>query len=78
MNSLTATAPSFASLDGEMTGRVVTAADRDWDEIRSVFNLTTDLRPAAIALPRDVADVVATVRFRPRKRPQGRAAGDRP
>jgi FAD/FMN-containing dehydrogenase len=46
-----------------MTGRVVTAADRDWDDVRSVFNLTTDLRPAAIALPRDVGDVVAAIAF---------------
>jgi FAD/FMN-containing dehydrogenase len=55
-----ATTP-FTDLAAQMTGRVVTPSDPDWDATRQVFNLTTDLRPAAIALPRDVSDVVAAV-----------------
>src|SRR4051812_49412336 len=59
---LTAT-PLFADLAAQMTGRVVTSSDPDWDSTRQVFNLTTDLRPAAIALPRDTDDVIAAVRY---------------
>jgi FAD/FMN-containing dehydrogenase len=55
------TATPFTDLDAHMTGRVVTPADSDWDAIRQVFNLTTDLHPTAVALPRDVSDVVAAV-----------------
>lgn len=57
------TATPLTALAEQMTGRVVTAADPDWDAIRQVFNLTFDLRPAAIALPRDVPDVVAAVAY---------------
>src|ERR687896_570877 len=59
---LTKTTP-FADLNAQMTGRVVTPGDTDWDDTRQVFNLTTDLRPAAVALPRDVDDVIAAVRY---------------
>ena len=51
-----------ADLAEKITGRVVTAADADWDAIRQVFNLTTDLRPAAMVLPRAVDDVVEALR----------------
>ena len=54
---------SFTELSAKMTGRVVTASDPDWDATRQVFNLATDLRPAAVALPRDVHDVVAAVDY---------------
>lgn len=57
------TATSFTDLSAEMTGRVVTPADPDWDATRQVFNLAMDLRPAAVALPRDVDDVVAAVGY---------------
>ena len=57
------TAPSFQSLSTRMRGRVVTPADADWDATRRVFNLAFDLRPAAVALPRDVDDVVAAVKY---------------
>ena len=55
------TTTPFTDLSVRMAGRVVTPSDPDWDATRQVFNLTTDLRPAAIALPRDVDDVVAAV-----------------
>jgi FAD/FMN-containing dehydrogenase len=55
------TTTPFTDLASRMTGRVVTPADPDWDATRQVFNLDTELRPDAIALPRDVSDVVAAV-----------------
>jgi hypothetical protein len=57
------TAAPFTDLDAQMTGRVVTASDPDWDAVRQVFNLTTDVRPVAVVLPRDVDDVVAAVDY---------------
>ncbi len=57
------TATPFEALDMQMTGRVVTPSDPDWDSTRQVFNLATDLRPAAVALPLDVSDVVAAVEY---------------
>jgi FAD/FMN-containing dehydrogenase len=55
------TTTTFETLSRQMSGRVVTPADPDWDATRQVFNLALDLRPAAVALPRDVRDVVAAV-----------------
>jgi FAD binding domain/Berberine and berberine like len=57
------TATPLTELSDQMTGRVVTPSDPDWDAVRQVFDLTTDLRPAAIALPRDVDDVIAAVGY---------------
>jgi FAD/FMN-containing dehydrogenase len=57
------TAIPFADLSTRMAGRVVTPSDPDWDATRQVFNLATDLRPAAVALPRDVDDAIAAVRY---------------
>ena len=53
----------FEILSAQMSGRVVTSSDSDWDAARQVFNLATDLRPAAVALPQDVRDVVAAVEY---------------
>src|SRR5688500_20289868 len=57
------TTTPFIDLSAQMTGRVVTPSDPDWDATRQVFNLATDVRPAAVALPRDVSDVVAAVGY---------------
>jgi hypothetical protein len=57
------TTTPFADLSARMTGRVVTPSDPDWDGTRQVFNLATDLRPAAVALPRDVSDVIAAIDY---------------
>jgi FAD binding domain-containing protein len=57
------TATPFADLTGQMTGQVVTSSDPDWDAMRQVFNLTTDLQPAAIALPRDARDVATAIGY---------------
>ena len=57
------TNPNFTDLAARISGRVVTPSDADWDATRQAFNLTADLRPAAIALPRDADDVVAAVQY---------------
>jgi hypothetical protein len=57
------TATPFTDLAAQMNGRVVTPSDPDFDATRQVFNLTTDVRPAAVALPRQVSDVVAAVDY---------------
>jgi FAD/FMN-containing dehydrogenase len=57
------TTTPFTRLSTRMTGRVVTPSDPDWDATRQVFNLATNLRPAAVALPRDVDDVIAAVEY---------------
>src|SRR5215212_1336002 len=57
------TATPFTDLSAQMTGRVVTPSDPDWGATRQVFNLATDLRPAAFALPHDVFDVVVAVDY---------------
>ena len=57
------TTTPLTDLSAQMTGRVVTASDPEWDATRQVFNLATDLRPAAVALPRDVDDVIAAVDY---------------
>ncbi len=57
------TAAPFETLSGQMHGRVVTASDPDWDTTRQVFNLAMDLRPAAVALPRDARDVSLAVDY---------------
>jgi FAD/FMN-containing dehydrogenase len=45
-----------------MRGRLVTPHDDDWDAARQAFNTTLDVRPAAIAFPRDARDVATAVR----------------
>jgi FAD binding domain len=57
------TAAPLTDLSRQITGRVVTSSDPDWDATRQVFNLAMDLRPAAVVLPRDVDDVIAAVRY---------------
>jgi FAD/FMN-containing dehydrogenase len=57
------TTTPFTDLSAQMAGRVVTPSDPDWDVTREVFNLAMDLQPAAIALPRDVDDVIAAVEY---------------
>jgi FAD/FMN-containing dehydrogenase len=58
---MSATTSSLAELATRISGRVVTAADADWDAVRSGYNLAADLDPAAIVLAADADDVVAAV-----------------
>lgn len=54
---------TFAELAKQVSGRVVTPADGDWDTERMGWHLMVDQRPAAVVHAADAADVVAVVRF---------------
>jgi FAD/FMN-containing dehydrogenase len=53
----------FDQLTAALRGELITPADPRYDEARAVYNGMIDKRPAAIARCRDVADVMACVRF---------------
>jgi hypothetical protein len=53
----------FDELTTALRGELITPADPRYDEVRAVYNGMIDKRPAAIARCRDVADVMACVRF---------------
>jgi FAD/FMN-containing dehydrogenase len=53
----------FDELTAALRGEVITPADPRYDELRAVYNGMIDKRPAAITRCRDVADVLACVRF---------------
>ncbi len=55
--------PAPHRLADRVAGRVVHPSDPDWDEARRGFDLTVDLRPAAVVFPRDETDVVAIVAY---------------
>jgi hypothetical protein len=59
----TAEQAPFKQLADDLSGRVSTAHDADWDSDRQGFNLTVDLRPAAVVHPADARDVIAVVAF---------------
>ena len=52
-----------SSLRDRMSGRVSAPGDLDWDEARQAWNLALDQRPAAVAIPHSVDDVIAIVDF---------------
>jgi len=56
------TAP-YADLAATVRGDVIRPGDPGYDEARSVYNAMIDKHPAAIVRCRDVADVIACVRF---------------
>ena len=58
----TATTP-YVDLAAAMRGDLITPGDAGYDDSRAVYNGMIDKRPAAIARCRDVADVIACVRF---------------
>ena len=63
MYGITSSAPDVRALREELNGAVTVAGDAGWDNARAAWNLAVDQRPAAVAEPETVADVVAIVRF---------------
>jgi hypothetical protein len=53
---------THSRLSETMTGRVVGAGDPGFDDARRAFNLTADIRPAAVAFAAGERDVMAVVR----------------
>jgi hypothetical protein len=58
-----ATTLSVDELRARLTGDYVTPRDRRWDEARLAWNLAVDQRPAAVAIPETVDDIVEVVRY---------------
>ncbi len=54
---------SYDELATALRGALITPTDAGYDKARAVYNAMIDRRPAAIARCRDVADVIASVRF---------------
>jgi hypothetical protein len=63
MYSTTTTALDFSALRARLMGALTVPGDLDWDTARVAWNLAVDQRPAAVAEPETVADVVAIVNF---------------
>jgi FAD/FMN-containing dehydrogenase len=47
----------------EISGRIATRSDSDWDEARQAWNLAADQRPSAVAFVESADDVAAVVGF---------------
>ncbi len=58
----THTAP-YGDLAAALRGNVITPADPGYDAARAVYNAMIDKHPAAVAMCRDVADVISCVKF---------------
>jgi hypothetical protein len=58
-----ATAATIGEIAATLTGEIVTPDDPGWDEARLGWNLAADREPAFVAIPAEVADVVALVGF---------------
>jgi FAD/FMN-containing dehydrogenase len=58
----TYTAP-YGDLAAALRGNVITPGDHGYDAARAVYNAMIDKHPAAVAMCRDVADVISCVRF---------------
>lgn len=51
------------TLRQRLTGEYVTPEDLGWDDARLAWNLAVDQRPAAVAIPETVDDIVEVVRY---------------
>lgn len=60
--SISIDSAALERLRAELTGTLVLAGDPEYDTARLPWNLSVDQRPAAIAIPADVADVQRIVR----------------
>ena len=60
---MTTTTTPYETLAAELRGDLITPADPGYDAARAVYNAMIDRRPAVIVRVRDVADVVASVRY---------------
>jgi FAD/FMN-containing dehydrogenase len=63
MYSTTSAGLDAGTLREQLMGAVTVPGDADWDAARQAWNLAVDQRPAAVAEPETVADVVAIVNF---------------
>jgi hypothetical protein len=54
---------TIESLRDRLAGEYVTPEDANWDEARLAWNLAVDQRPAAVAIPETVDDIVEVVRY---------------
>lgn len=63
MTDPTPSSVDAAPLRERMGGDVFAPGDEGWDEARQAWNLAVDQRPALVALPESVDDVVAVVSF---------------
>src|SRR5215208_1312718 len=54
---------SVSELRERLTGSYVTPEDSGWHEARLAWNLAVDQRPAAVAIPETVDDIVEVVRY---------------
>jgi FAD/FMN-containing dehydrogenase len=57
------TSLDLQELRSRLAGTVTAPGDPTWDEARQAWNLAVDQRPALVALPENVDDVVAIVEF---------------
>src|SRR4051794_15118345 len=58
-----AVSETAAALRERLEGDYVTPEDGSWDEARLAWNLAVDQRPAAVAIPESVDDIVEVVRY---------------
>jgi len=63
LRSAQLTPTDIRELRNRIDGEVVVPGDDGWDEARLAWNLAADQRPAAVAIPDNVGDVVEIVEF---------------
>ena len=63
VTSARTTMPPYADLAATVRGELIQPGEPGYDEARAVYNGMIDKHPAAIVRCRDVADVIACVRF---------------